>query len=64
MIRLALNLSRFGAVALLLRWRAGGASDMTEESDPLLVSLLAGFGRTHYTRPSTELLGELRRAVS
>lgn len=37
---------------------------MTEESDPLLVSLLAGFGRTHYTRPSTELLGELRRAVS
>ncbi len=62
-IRLVLNLSRFGAVSLLLRWRAGQASDMTGEIDPLLVSLLDGFGHTYFTRPSAGVLDEWRQAV-
>ncbi|WP_189092767.1 hypothetical protein [Deinococcus ruber] len=61
-IRSAVYLGRFEAAKLLLRWRGGLASELTDQIDALLVSLLEGYGRTHYARPPAELLAQLSAA--
>ena len=45
---------------MLLRWRGDLASELKDEIDALLVSLLEGYGRAYYARPPAELLAQLR----
>ncbi len=60
---LPLELGRFGAADLLLSWRETAGAEVAGLIDQLLIDLLSGYGRTHYTRPPAALLSRLAATV-